>query len=341
LVLPVIWHRWQYPSSASAFIRNWQDSEFWGLKITQLYLPIREHYLPLFTSFARKYGPYPHSHVNASVALGVVGAVGFTSLVAAIAIERFPIQQNRLFKTLAHLNLSAVLFASVAGYGTLFALTVTPEVRALYRIAPYISFLSLFAVGLIIQSYLAHLQSLRQSLFRKVINPTLLLSLILVLGVADQTGYLAVPRYKQLKQTYSSHATFFRDLEAQLPKNSMVFQLPYEQYPEGGKFNFENRWMVNESFIPFLHTNTLRWSFGAISGSETDQWIKQVAQLSAEEMIPKLCTANFAAILLDYEQYSSKQQARITLDNLAKESRFLFEGREGRYAAFRICESKS
>jgi phosphoglycerol transferase len=339
LVTPVIWHRLHHPSPVSAFVRNWRDSEFWGLKITQLYLPIQQHYLPLFANFAQKYGPYPYAHVNVSVALGLVGAIGFTSLIAAFFIEKLPLQRADLFKTLACLNLAAVLFATIAGYGTLFALAITPEIRALYRISPYISFFAFFAVGLLLQECFSRFSSFKLDSTKTVLNRILILGIITILGVADQTGYLAIPQYSDIKQTYSAHSIFFRDLEAQLPTNAMVFQLPYEQYPEGGKLNYENRWMANESFIPYLHTKTLRWSFGAISGLAIAEWAKKTAALPPQEMTRELCNAKFAAILLDKEQFPTQQQAQILSDTLTKESRLIFEAKDGRYAAFRVCPS--
>ena len=61
-----------------------------------------------------------------------------------------------------------------------------------------------------------------------------LLALVLVLGVLDQTSKSFVPPYDGLKAVYRNDGDFVRSIERRLPAGSAVYELPYLPFPEAG-----------------------------------------------------------------------------------------------------------
>ena len=80
----------------------------------------------------------------------------------------------------------------------------------------------------------------------------------------------------------------------------MIFQLPYTDFPveilRGRMFN-------NDHGRPYVHSERLRWSWGAISGTTAAEWNKGVAVLPAPIMVHLLHHAGFAGIWLDLFGY--------------------------------------
>jgi len=55
---------------------------------------------------------------------------------------------------------------------------------------------------------------------------------------------------------------------------------------------------------PYLHSDTLRWSWGAMSGREEAEWIRQTSTSPVKEMLMRLSDAGFAAIWIDRFGYA-------------------------------------
>ena len=79
--LPSILYRLQEGPNAQVATRFPEESEVYGLKLTQLLLPSRGHRLPLARLISEKYNSSsPYSNENATSSLGAVAAVGFLIL---------------------------------------------------------------------------------------------------------------------------------------------------------------------------------------------------------------------------------------------------------------------
>lgn len=53
----------------------------------------------------------------------------------------------------------------------------------------------------------------------------------------------------------------------------------------------------------YLHSSSLRWSFGAAEGREVDDWQKSVDSLTMKEQLPIIKEAGFAGIYIDWRAY--------------------------------------
>ena len=61
---------------------------------------------------------------------------------------------------------------------------------------------------------------------------------------------------------------FVAEMEAVLPEQAMVFQLPVMEFPEAPVLGL----LPYDHFRPYLYSKTLRFSFGSVKGRDRDKW---------------------------------------------------------------------
>jgi phosphoglycerol transferase len=87
-------------------------------------------------------------------------------------------------------------------------------------------------------------------------------------------------------------------IESRVPAGSMIFQMPYLPFPEGPPGEMA-------MLRGYLHSRSLRWSFGAMTGRETDKWYKQtvLAETSLPGLISLLQREGFKGLFLDRQLF--------------------------------------
>ena len=281
--------------TSSMGARSVVDAEIMGLKITQLLLPIGGHRWPSLGELKYRYNLGPLVNENDTASLGVVGSIGFMILLVALfyRTKDFPILND-----LSILNVSAVLLATIGGFGVLFALLVSPQIRAYNRISVFIAFFCLVAVALILDVFYRRLKTRKTQL-----GFILVLGVVLVAGVYDQTSttFFFVPEYDKIKNEYQSDREFVSSIEASLPAGAMIFQLPYMPFPESPPLN---KMFDHDLFKAYLHSKSLRWSYGAINGETEDLWQRSVAAKPVAEFVEGISSAGFKGIYLNRDGYA-------------------------------------
>lgn len=275
------------------------EAEAQGLKIAHLLLPVRENFFPLLRAFAEKYDnllPYSFRIYNETrfASLGVVGSVGFLLLILKIflpttksKLERF----SHYYQVLSLLNLATVLYATVGGFGLMFALLVSPQLRGLNRISIFIAFFSLLAIALTLDK----IQKRSAGSRLKAIMFNFSLILILILGLLDQVSPAFVPKYSEIKNLFLSDQEFVHKIEDSTLKNSLIFQLPYVSYPEASHPNGE----IYDHFRPYLHSSSLKWSYGAMRGRNDWQDSLEDASVNLDAFLAKISIVGFSGIYVD------------------------------------------
>jgi hypothetical protein len=285
--------------------RQPQESEFYGMKIAQLILPVTGHRIPLLARVKDYYNDRaPMVNGNDVASLGFIGSIGFLILILRLIFGNLENSMIRLLDTLSILNVSGVLFATIGGFSSPFAFLVSSQIRNPNRMSVFIGFLALFAVILF-------LERLRQVWARQIwarpgrdgVLFGLFVASLLVLGVFDQTSPAFTPNYRKLKAEYDSDADFVKRIEASLPQNAMVFQLPYVAFPEPRPVNGV---LDYDHLRGYLHSRNLRWSYGAIKGREDDLWEKNVAARPINDLAETLVFAGFSGIYVDRLGYSDQ-----------------------------------
>jgi phosphoglycerol transferase len=308
-VSPVLMYQHDNGPNPEAILRSPSESETYGLKIAQLILPIPGHRIPLFATIHSRYSSTaPLVNENSFSALGLIGAVGFILLIVWFFMRvegiSFPLlsEVQTKLNCLSILNMSALLLATVGGFGTIVAYGFFYDIRAYNRISIFIAFFAISTIILLLEV----IQTKCCTTKKRKIFFFGLLCLLLIGGILDQTSPTFIPAYNSTKQQYFIHQQFVNNIEDKMPANSMIFQLPYVQYMGWGKTS--GRLPLYSEAIPYLHSKKLRWSFGAMVNRKADLWQRTVSELPLVEQVNRLSYAGFNGILVDMEGYKKSDQ---------------------------------
>jgi hypothetical protein len=298
--LPTLMYSYRYGKN-NVHERSPGESEIYGLKIVQLLLPISGHRIASWARFKEAYNSHaPLINENDTASLGTIGGLGFLVLIGWPLYARRDSWNAELFRSLSTLNIAAVLLATVGGFGSMFALLISPQFRSINRVSVYIAFLSLFAVVLLLEKLAQTRWVQSKSRLRLFYG---LLGLILVIGILDQTSRGFVPPYRQVKAMYQSDAAFIKQVEASVPENAMIFQLPYIPFPESAAVGRVGGY---DHFRAYLHSDTLRWSFGAMRNRDGDVWQRHVLVKPLPALVETVAAAGFSGIYLDRYGYADR-----------------------------------
>ena len=255
----------------------------------------------------------PMYNENAYGYLGIVGILGFLALLVLLfrnhdwraGREAVPRLSDRLW-LLGRLNVAALLLASIASFGGLIGIFLR-FIRGYNRISPYIAFFALLAAGLWAEWFLRNHRGRGKALF------TAVLAVVLAYSYWEQQG-LFNPKYEEVQTTWYQDAAFMEEVEQAAGEDAVVFQLPYMKNFENGSLN--NMWDYTQLRGP-LHSDTLRFSYGAGFGTENDVWYKETSELEPEAMVAELRAQGVAGIYLDLDGYAAEDQQQTLQDLVA------------------------
>jgi phosphoglycerol transferase len=97
-------------------------------------------------------------------------------------------------------------------------------------------------------------------------------------------------------------------IEARLPKDAMIFQLPVAPFPEAGRVGGMEDY---EHLRPFLHSHSLRFSYGSVKGRPRERWQKELEALGVARGVKTLETYGFAAVWINRSGYPDEGAAVI------------------------------
>ena len=293
---PTLWYDRTHPGPAVAFRRVPADAENYALTLAQLILPIEEHRLPALAAIRAKYDTDALAvNENSSASLGALGALGFLFLCARLVFGPFTRWKVASpFDDLAAFNAIAFGLATFGGVGALFAFYVTDSLHAFNRIAPFVGFLSLFAVAQLLDL------AMRRRPLRRVFT-ALALAALVVAGVFDQTSAASVPPYASSESSFASMQRFVDRIEASVPPGASIFQLPVIPFPE--EIPRSPAVPPSQELAPFLHSRALRWSYGSFKDSASGRYQMGVSTGSTPALLFKLAVAGFDGLLIDKTGY--------------------------------------
>ena len=285
--------------------RSPAEAEKYGLKISQLVLPVTGHRLGVFDRIKNFHNSNSLVSEDDASTLGVIGSIGFLALLAQL-LRRKELVSNAdgLLHDLSMLNIFSVLLGVVGGFGLLFALFVSSGIRAYNRISIFIAFFSLMAVAIVLDSFY------RRTKAQTIVG--VLLAVVLVAAVLDQTTSAFVPKYEQTKAEFLSDRHFVNNIEASMPQGAMIFQLPYVPFPEHPPLH---KMADYDHFRGYMHSKQLRWSFGAMKNRDEDLAQRHVASLPTTQLAQTLAVAGFGGIYVDrfgYEDNGAALESELT-----------------------------
>ena len=305
-ISPSILFQASHGPNAEALHRPLEHVEKYGLKLTQMLLPVPGHRVGPLADLTDRYKRdmlFNQDNENESAALGFVGSVGLLVLVGWMVLRTIrpkarpadaaEAERTDLFAALSGMTVMGILLATVGGISVLVAMLGSANVRSYNRISIFLAMFSFTALAML-------LERIFRALSAKGKTPAVIAiaAAVLLVGILDQTSPKLVPAYKTLKAEYDSDAAFVGQIEAALPEGAMVFQLPYLRCPEAWPLP-PGRMKNYDPFRGFLHSKTLRWSYGAVKGRPADLWQRRVAAFPPDQMLQTLAAAGFSGVWLD------------------------------------------
>ncbi|QEL15763.1 NnrS family protein [Limnoglobus roseus] len=289
-----------------------EEAEHYGLKLTQLLMPIDDHRLRVLSEIKSSYNSYdrPVQAITERYGLGFLGACGLMILLVRLVL---PMRRTSPYAELTAVTAFAILIGTVGGFGAIFNHVVTPQVRCYNRIAIYIAFFALFSIlyaldaGIVRASAWVECWSSRRVAGIATMAAWLALT---VCGVLDQTPVtwgdeIEAKLISDQQLRFRTDEMFFHQIEDALNPDgttpgAMVFQLPYVRWPESPPVR---NLASYEHARGYVHTNTLRWSYGCMKGRETDEWCRHVSILPPEQLLEHVVKAGFDGLMLDKRGY--------------------------------------
>jgi len=279
-------------SNPFVVVRNYAGVELYALKPIELIVPVVHRISALgewgMNHYARQ--AYVVGEVG-SPYLGIVGIVGLFLLLWEAA--RHLIGQN-LKQVPFHLwfVLWTLSFSIVGGVNSLLAVCGI----VLFRSGNRYSIVILTFVLLFLVRYLSTLTR-----NWKWIPVTALAGAIMLLGLLDQIP--TSPTREMIAETRKAvraDAKMAANLEARLPANAMIFQLPIMEFPEvppiRGVASYEH-------FRPYLYSRHLRYSYGSDKGRTRERWQSETEQFGTARLTGILEQYGFSAILINRKGY--------------------------------------
>lgn len=293
-------------SNSAAIDRSgFEQAELYGLKIAQLFMPVNGH--GLYDKYIDYYNDAAFLvNENSTAYLGIIGMIGFIILGLWLFARRDGkdgILSKRL-GYLSELNIAMVLLGTIGGIGAMFAFFISPMLRGYNRISIFIEYVAIFAVALCMDRLVEIVRE--KKMFKGILIYIVygVFGLACIFSIWEGCPNLATPPYDTIREEYASDKDFVESIENQLDEGAMVYQLPYHEYPEFGPVN--DMWDYH-LYVGFVHSDTLRWSYGSIKGREEDTWNKNVSEMSYGDMVKYLKEQGFAGIYVDRRAYLDEE----------------------------------
>lgn len=322
--IPTIVKNIKEGGNSSGFQRTFAESESYGLKLIQLYLPAPSHRNPKFALKALQYNTIaPLVTENNTTSLGIIGAIGFSLLILMAFFEsRIKVFLRNLYK----LNLAAVLIGTIGGFGAVFAFFISPSIRGYNRISIFIFGFSLLCIG-----YL--LTKLRKKIQRYIY--IILIFVITLIGIWDQTSNQF--KFSQPVENFKADQDFFSKLES-IAGDSAIYQLPVVDFPDIISYSKMGEY---EQLRGYLYTQKTKWSYGNIFGRYPNAWLQNRSFTnSTSTFLSEIQSVGFRYIYLNKDGYidSGKEMMARLESNLGRP---ILESLNGKYVIYDLTHFNS
>ena len=292
----IVWHM-RHGGNATVTQRLAWESEAFGLKFANLVLPQPGHRARPLAAIGERYyektqlpgeGPTPALGLLLTLGLGIVGGAAVASAAGRVGRS----QRDRLLRDSGVAAGAAFAIATIGGASSLFAYLIWPQLRAWNRISPLIAFFALIGLAALIE----RLWTRRR---RLVAAPALVL--LVLFAAWDQTTADTAPDYAATGAAWRSDARFVAQAERLLPSGASVLQLPLAGFPEQPPIH---RMLPYEHLRGYVHSDSLRWSFGAMRTRLPEDWAATVLDRPPDELAAASAAAGFRAVYVDIYGYA-------------------------------------
>ncbi|KII27704.1 sugar translocase [Pseudomonas fluorescens] len=306
-IVPNIIGKYQNGANPEVAQRMPMESEVYGFKLMQLILPRADHRISWVGKFTNYYNSnYPLINENATSVLGVVGSLGLLVSFVLLMSSLAGLKINSKLTFLVAVLFVLFMFGTVGGLGAVFSSFVSSSIRAWNRISVFVGF------GTILIFFVA-IQILLEKYSSKVRLVSLVVaSLVLCVGLYDQTVPACVGCNLNTKAVYESDRDFIASIEKSLPEGAAIYQLPYVAFPESPPLYQLSAYQLATGV---LHSKSLHWSFGGMRGRDGDMFYRSLSQETIGKQLDVIKRLGFSGIYIDRRGY--KDNAKSLVDSLS------------------------
>ncbi len=278
------------------------EAELYGFKITQLFLPVNSHGIPILEEAISGYNSYmPLVNENSSAYIGLAGIMGFAVLFVWIfADKKSESAFGKRLSVLSDMNICAVLLATIGGFGGMVYLLGFDMLRCYNRISVFIAFICIMALCLTADYAV---ERIKNGVVRKIF-------------IAAFVGFMMFSLWEQIPEVnidyvdnakeWNRDKKFISDIEAVCSDDDKIYMLPYMTYPER-TLDSKMASAPLSHLSGYFHSEKLRWSFGTIEGSPSDEWCRQTSGLPAAEMVQSVKEKGFVGIYINRKGYEQAE----------------------------------
>jgi phosphoglycerol transferase len=190
-------------------------------------------------------------------------------------------------------------FFTVGGLGAVFSYWVSSDIRAWGRFSITMVAIAFLVLG-IVQTTLARGENnLRRRISR------ISIAFVMIGSLVDISGSGSVPPVQANASLGADVSDLVTRIEAITNTNCPILQLPLVQGPEAGQRNAMGDY---SHLLAYIYSNKLRWSYGAIKGTEHGSWGMNVADDPAQ-LFALARADGFCGVLIDSYGYPSASEA--------------------------------
>lgn len=191
----------------------------------------------------------------------------------------------------------AIVISIPWGLNFIFAVFVSPQIRAWGRMEPAIQFLLLIAVGVMLTELKDGPRG--RSIYRMI---AIFGMIALLVDVARPSSQYLRTSSQSLRAVSEEAIAYSIKLNTAQPLKCGVLQIPYVGYPEAGdKFHFEVAFQNYEK----------DWSFGQFRGDPSSRMIEEIGNDIDLNEEAKLVSLGFCGVHLDLRGIPPEQQASV------------------------------
>ena len=319
-VVPVLVYEVSHGNNLNIASRYILDGELYALKISYFFIPtVNTHGIAILEKFKNLYySSMPLVTENATGYLGLAGIIGFVfSLFVIMRINENGDEENRRNKFLSQLVIFAILFSTVGGFSGLISVFFH-FIRGYCRIAIFIDFICILLFLYLLKAIFKRICKIQKNKIKYVVSVGIV-CLMLIACLSD-----LIPPKDTYSETfannyvsYTSDKDFVEQVEASMKDGDMIFQLPYDSFPESGPIGNMGAYQL---FTGYLYSHNLKWSFGGVKNRESDQWYSYAASLGVPEMIEYITSEGFKGLYIDKRAYSDEEisNLRTEIENVVQ-----------------------
>lgn len=282
------------------------EQERYGLRLAQVLLPASGHRIDAWSELKARSRRETLAPSEDGQSIGLLAGMGL--LVSTIALLGRAVGRIRdgtddpRLPRLGALNLIAIVFATGGGLGYLMSLGGLTMLRTWNRISVFIAWFSLIAFAHAVE----RLWRGRWTGARRVVLVGTTVVTLGTVGILDQTSPKRIGDRKRLAKRWHRDREAFSALELRLPPGAAVYQLPYTPFPEPPD---HERMRGYAPLVGYLHTTSLRWSYGSVKGRPEGDWQRALEAMPASTQAAILAAAGFSAIMVDGYGYADRGKA--------------------------------